>query len=338
MAARAGSTLAVGAMIETPRAALLAGDLAGMADFLSFGTNDLTQMTFGFSRDDVGRILDAYLAEGLLERRPLRHPRRRGGGRAGAAGGATTARAVATGHPARRVRRARWGPGLDRPFFLAAGLDSCLVLALPGARRPPGRGPGRLGVNPRPERPTPLVPSPRWGSSTRTWCGSARPPTSSPWSASTCSSSGWAGAGRACARSTARSRRRSQRQRRSKGSTTASGAGPRATSSPSSARSSTSTSSARSSCWPAKAGITLRYTDRDEGEGRKQRAKLIDAMAKAVDVVPRAAAVGARRGQGPGLPARAGPGRRRRCGPTRSDGRPRGGTSWPGPCGCPTRC
>ncbi len=59
-----------------------------------------------------------------------------------------------------------------------------------------------------------------------------------------------------------------------------------------------------------KAGITLRYTDRDEGAGRKQRAKLIDAMAAGGRVVPPAAAVGPRCGQGSGLPARARPGRR----------------------------
>ena len=78
-----------------------------------------------------------------------------------------------------------------------------------------------------------------------------------------------------------------------------------------------------------KAGITLRYTDRDEGEGRKQRARLLDAMARAVDVVPRAPAVGARRGHRPGLPAVAAGSTATRCGPTRSAGPPRGGTSWP---------
>ena len=62
-----------------------------------------------------------------------------------------------------------------------------------------------------------------------------------------------------------------------------------------------------------KAGITLRYTDQDEGEGRKRRARLIDAMEQAVDVVPRAAAVGARRRRGPWLPALARPRRRRRA-------------------------
>ncbi len=56
----------IGTMIETPRAAICAGDIATAADFFSFGTNDLTQMTFGFSRDDVQPIIDAYLERGLL--------------------------------------------------------------------------------------------------------------------------------------------------------------------------------------------------------------------------------------------------------------------------------
>ncbi len=62
----------VGTMIETPRAALLAGEIAEEADFFSFGTNDLTQMTFGFSRDDVeGRMMKTYLELGLLGRNPF---------------------------------------------------------------------------------------------------------------------------------------------------------------------------------------------------------------------------------------------------------------------------
>ncbi len=64
--------VSIGTMIETPRAALRAGELARYAEFFSFGTNDLTQMTFGFSRDDVeGRMMSAYLEEGLLERNPF---------------------------------------------------------------------------------------------------------------------------------------------------------------------------------------------------------------------------------------------------------------------------
>ena len=62
----------IGTMIETPRAAVRADEIAEEADFFSFGTNDLTQMTFGFSRDDVeGRMMSAYLQEGLLKRNPF---------------------------------------------------------------------------------------------------------------------------------------------------------------------------------------------------------------------------------------------------------------------------
>ncbi|NBX12828.1 MAG: pyruvate, phosphate dikinase [Acidimicrobiia bacterium] len=62
----------IGTMIETPRAALRADELAAHADFFSFGTNDLTQMTFGFSRDDVeSRMMPAYLEAGLLKRNPF---------------------------------------------------------------------------------------------------------------------------------------------------------------------------------------------------------------------------------------------------------------------------
>ncbi len=57
----------IGTMIETPRAAVCADQIARQADFFSFGTNDLTQMTFGFSRDDVeGRLMDTYLEHGLI--------------------------------------------------------------------------------------------------------------------------------------------------------------------------------------------------------------------------------------------------------------------------------
>src|SRR5450631_1387929 len=61
----------VGTMIELPRAALMADEIAQEAEFFSFGTNDLTQTTFGFSRDDVGKILTAYLAEGILKQDPF---------------------------------------------------------------------------------------------------------------------------------------------------------------------------------------------------------------------------------------------------------------------------
>ena len=61
----------VGAMIELPRAALCAGELAANAEFFSFGTNDLTQTTFGISRDDAGRFLKAYTAKGIFEKDPF---------------------------------------------------------------------------------------------------------------------------------------------------------------------------------------------------------------------------------------------------------------------------
>jgi pyruvate,orthophosphate dikinase len=61
----------VGAMIELPRAAIRAGDLADKAEFFSFGTNDLTQTTFGISRDDSGKFLSAYLNKGIYEKDPF---------------------------------------------------------------------------------------------------------------------------------------------------------------------------------------------------------------------------------------------------------------------------
>jgi pyruvate,orthophosphate dikinase len=62
----------VGTMIETPRAALVADAIAGVAEFFSFGTNDLTQMTFGFSRDDIeGRFMSLYLEHKLLAANPF---------------------------------------------------------------------------------------------------------------------------------------------------------------------------------------------------------------------------------------------------------------------------
>jgi pyruvate,orthophosphate dikinase len=71
-AARRRLRVTIGTMVETPRAALVAGELALAADFFSFGTNDLTQMTFGFSRDDVeGRLMTPYLELGLLPHNPF---------------------------------------------------------------------------------------------------------------------------------------------------------------------------------------------------------------------------------------------------------------------------
>ena len=71
--AEAGSDMKyhVGTMIEIPRAALLADEIAKEAEFFSFGTNDLTQMTFGFSRDDAGKFLDAYYENKIYEFDPF---------------------------------------------------------------------------------------------------------------------------------------------------------------------------------------------------------------------------------------------------------------------------
>ena len=61
----------VGTMIEIPRAALTADEIAKEAEFFSFGTNDLTQMTFGFSRDDAGKFLDSYYEKKIYESDPF---------------------------------------------------------------------------------------------------------------------------------------------------------------------------------------------------------------------------------------------------------------------------
>jgi pyruvate,orthophosphate dikinase len=64
-------TYHLGVMVETPRAALRAGDIAHHASFLSFGTNDLTQMTYGLSRDDAGRFMGAYVKQGVFPEDPF---------------------------------------------------------------------------------------------------------------------------------------------------------------------------------------------------------------------------------------------------------------------------
>ena len=65
-------TYHVGTMIEIPRAALLSDEIAKEAEFFSFGTNDLTQMTFGFSRDDAAKFLPAYYETKILEEDPFK--------------------------------------------------------------------------------------------------------------------------------------------------------------------------------------------------------------------------------------------------------------------------
>ena len=104
-------------MIETPRAALRADEIAEESDFFSFGTNDLTQMTFGFSRDDVeSRMMPAYLEQGLLKRNPFETIDQTGVGelvKLGAAAGSCGPE----GPQARRLRRARRRSRVDPPLL-----------------------------------------------------------------------------------------------------------------------------------------------------------------------------------------------------------------------------
>jgi pyruvate,orthophosphate dikinase len=79
--ATTGAPISVGAMIETPRAALLAAELAAYADFFSIGTNDLTQLVYGFSRDDVERrLLGVYEEHGIVSVSPFESLDREGVG------------------------------------------------------------------------------------------------------------------------------------------------------------------------------------------------------------------------------------------------------------------
>ncbi len=125
----------IGTMIETPRAALLAGEIAEVADFFSFGTNDLTQMTFGFSRDDVeGRIMGPYLELGLLDANPFDTVDAAGVGELVRLG-ATRGRKA---HPGLKlgVCGEHGGDPASIAVFYAAGLDyvSCSPYRVPIAR------------------------------------------------------------------------------------------------------------------------------------------------------------------------------------------------------------
>ena len=80
-AAGSNMTYHVGTMIEIPRAAVTADQIATEAEFFSFGTNDLTQMTFGFSRDDAGKFLDYYYENKIYESDPFAHLDQKGVGK-----------------------------------------------------------------------------------------------------------------------------------------------------------------------------------------------------------------------------------------------------------------
>jgi pyruvate,orthophosphate dikinase len=124
----------VGTMIELPRAAVCAGSIAREVDFLSFGTNDLTQMTFGFSRDDARKYLDTYLELGILEDDPFLTIDREGVGSL-IRSAIVAARSV---HPGIKIGVCGEHGGDPRSiaFFAEAGVDyvSCSPARLPVAQ------------------------------------------------------------------------------------------------------------------------------------------------------------------------------------------------------------
>ncbi|MCC7417642.1 MAG: pyruvate, phosphate dikinase [Acidobacteria bacterium] len=124
----------VGTMIEVPRGALTADEIAAEAQFFSFGTNDLTQLTFGFSRDDVGKFLKIYLDRKILEKDPFASIDTVGVGalvRTGVQLGRTARPALKIG-----VCGEHGGDPSSIHFFESAGLDyvSCSPFRVPVAR------------------------------------------------------------------------------------------------------------------------------------------------------------------------------------------------------------
>ncbi len=124
----------VGTMIEIPRAALTASQIAETAEFFSFGTNDLTQMTFGYSRDDIGSFLPDYLGEKILEVDPFQQIDQSGVGR-------LVELAVAEGRKARPALKCgicgeHGGEPNSVKFCVRTGLDyvSCSPFRVPIAR------------------------------------------------------------------------------------------------------------------------------------------------------------------------------------------------------------
>ncbi|MFO0681470.1 MAG: pyruvate, phosphate dikinase [Sandaracinus sp.] len=124
----------LGTMIEVPRAALMAGDIAAEAEFFSFGTNDLTQLTLGFSRDDVATFLPRYLATGILQDDPFQTIDRQGVGQ-------LVRMACERGRAARKdlhlgICGEHGGDPRSISFFADVGLDyvSCSPFRVPVAR------------------------------------------------------------------------------------------------------------------------------------------------------------------------------------------------------------
>jgi pyruvate,orthophosphate dikinase len=143
----------IGTMIETPRAALRAADIAEEAEFFSFGTNDLTQMTLGFSRDDVeGRMMAAYLEKGLLPHNPFETIDAAGVGelvRMGVERGRSTRPGLKIG-----VCGEHGGDPESISLFAAAGLDyvSCSPFRVPIARLSAAQAVLEAGETPAPTR------------------------------------------------------------------------------------------------------------------------------------------------------------------------------------------
>jgi pyruvate,orthophosphate dikinase len=124
----------VGTMIETPRAAIIADSIGAQAEFFSFGTNDLTQMTLGFSRDDAGKFLPYYLKKGMYERDPFQSLDQKGVG-------LLVDMAVQKGRAARPTIKLgicgeHGGDPTSVEFFYRTGLDyvSCSPFRVPIAR------------------------------------------------------------------------------------------------------------------------------------------------------------------------------------------------------------
>ena len=143
----------VGTMIEIPRAALTADEIANEAEFFSFGTNDLTQMTFGFSRDDAGKFLELLLRQEDLRVRSLRPP---GPERRGQAGG-DGREAGPPDQPGHRAWASAASTAATRPrveFCHNVGLDyvSCSPFRVPIARLAAAQAAIREETDPRRSR------------------------------------------------------------------------------------------------------------------------------------------------------------------------------------------
>ena len=133
----------VGTMIELPRAALMAGEIAQSAEFFSFGTNDLTQTTFGISRDDAASFLGIYTARGILPGDPFVSIDREGVGELVKIG-VERGRKVRQRPQGRHLRRARRRSGFGR-VLPRDRARLRVLLAVPRSDRAAGRGAGGAG-------------------------------------------------------------------------------------------------------------------------------------------------------------------------------------------------